>query len=343
MTCYFFINSCENIHYKGVKTVITLASFIFLILTALFILQSMLSSSIQNLNIFLLAIIALSALSLLFQIRAEWTDIKRVIKGKAISLERSLVYTLTALTGGTYLTFFLNHSIGMGGVLASSAVGLIAAWAFKKYAAAIYCGSFIGMACSIIFSNPLSLLLASIISGTLFILSSNMFVGFGGKLGFMAFAGTYSASAIIGTPLRTIDPLSRNLYFLVFLFVIIAGMATYFLQKALDIDAVTASALVSLVIALLFPDATHVVVVAAFCATFAGMVSPDRVTTYRQMLFLSILTGMLFVAAFSLFDGSGGKLGAIAFLATVSGSGMITGLKLIRKRLNRSTEKSYSI
>ena len=322
---------------------ITLASFIFLILTALLIFQSMLSSTIQNLNIFLFAIVALSAFSLLFQIRTEWTDLKGTVKTNAATLASSSAYTLLALTGGTYLTFFLNHSFGIGGVLASSTVGLAGAWAVRKYAAAIYCGSFIGMACSIIFSNPLSLLLASIISGALFILSSNIFVGYGGKLGFMAFAGTYSASALIGTPLRTIDPLSRNLYFLVFLFVIIAGMATYVLQKALEMDAVTASALVGLVIALLFPDATHTVVVAAFCATFTGMVSPVRVSTYRQMLFLSVLTGILFIAAFSLFDGSGGKLGAIAFLSTVSGSGMITGLKLIRKRLQCSNEKSYSI
>ncbi|PRY84206.1 hypothetical protein [Alkalibacterium olivapovliticus] len=321
---------------------ITTISFLFFSIMALFLTQSLVSGNIQTLNAFLLSIVAFSGMFLLIQVRKEWACIKCKLKQNIILINRSNLLTILALSIGAYLTFYLNHAIGLGGVLASSVVGLIAAWTFKPYAAAIYCGSFIGMACSLIFSNPLSLLVASLISGTLYILSLHLFSGFGGKLGFMAFSGTFLTSLIFRTPLRTVDPLDRKLYLVVFLSIIAAGMATYALQRIVDMDAVSASALVGLTLALLYPDSTHVVVVAAFCATFTGMVSYNRVKTYNDMLFLTILTGVLFIAAFALFDGSGGKLGATAFLSTVSGVGMLDFIRLIRRHFHATQQSSYS-
>lgn len=321
---------------------ITTISFLFFSLIALFLTQSLISGNIQNLNVVLLGLVGLSGVFLMIQVKKEWGCLKCKIKQKVNLFSKNNALTILALISGTYLTFYLNHSIGLGAVLASSVVGLLAAWAFKPYAAAIYCGSFIGMACSLIFSSPLSLLTASLISGSLYVLTLHMFAGFGGKLGFMAFCGTFLTSLIFRTPLRTVEPLERNLYILVFLFVIAAGMATYMLQRAFDMDAVSASALVGLTLALLYPDSTHVIVVAAFCATFTGMVSYNRVKTYKEMFFLTTLTAVLFIAAFALFDGSGGKLGAIAFLATVSGIGMLDFIRMIKRRTLSSRRTSYS-
>lgn len=314
---------------------ITTISFLFFTFIALFLTQSLITNSMQSLNLFLLSLIGLSGIFLVVQVMKEWSSIKHTVRQKENPFSIRTASTILALTAGAYLTFYLNYSIGLGGVLASSVVGLSAAFLFKQYAAAIYCGSFIGMACSILFSNPLTLLIASLISGSLFVLSIDLFAGFGGKLGFMAFSGTFLTSLLFRTPLRTIDPLSRELYFLVFLFIIGAGMATYVLQRLFEMDAVSASALIGLTIALLYPDSTHVVVIAAFCATFTGMVSLSRVKTYSEMFFLTILTGVLFVAAFALFDGSGGKLGATAFLATVSGVSMLDCFRMIRRRVHK--------
>lgn len=313
---------------------ITTVSFLFFSLVALYLSQSFVTGNLGNLNGFILVTMVLSGLFLLVQLKKEWDYIKCGIKKNVYSLNKTNGLTILALTAGAFITFYLNHSIGLGGVLASAAVGLIGAWTFKSYATAIYCGSFIGMACSQIFSNPLSLLVASLISGIVFVLSMFMFVGFGGKLGFTAFIGTFLASIIFQTPLRTVDPLTSSRYLMVFLFVILAGMATYTLQRAADMDAVSASALVGLVFAVIHPDPSNVVVIAAFCATFTGMASLSRVKSYSEMFFLSILTGLMFIAAFSLFDGSGGKLGAIAFLASISGMGMIDSIRAIKRKIN---------
>lgn len=321
---------------------ITMLSFLLFSVVSIHIIQALITGNINQLHSLLIILVAFIGVFLCIQVYREWTETRQTMTDTNRLKNRQHLFTMLALTGGTYLTFILNHTAGLGGVLASSLVGLLAAWKFKPYAAAIYCGSFIGMACSLIFSNPFSLLLASLIASILFVISLPFFAGYGGKLGFMAFTGTFSASLIMRTPLRTVDPLAQDLYLPVFIFIIIAGMVTYFLQRAFEMDAVSASALIGLTFALLYPDPAHTVVVAAFCATFTGMVSCSRCTSYKNMFFLTTLTAVLFIAAFALFDGSGGKLGAIAFIATVSGTGMLQLIRSVKKRISPAHKATYS-
>ncbi|MDZ7835529.1 MAG: hypothetical protein U5K84_09700 [Alkalibacterium sp.] len=310
------------------------SSFLLFTFFAYYLFYTLISGNITVLNTVTLALLGIAGLFFAKQLKVEWDKIKSQLKRSLDLKQSTTVYTFSALVIGAYLTFFLNHQLGLGGVLASSAVGLSGAYLFQKVCSRDHTAvPFVGMACSIIFSNPLSFLLASIITATLFVLSLDLFKGFGGKLGFTAFCGTVLASFIFRTPLRTLEPLSAELYLPLFLIIIAAGLATYFLQDIFSLDAVTASALVGLLIAVVSPDPGHIIVVAAFCATFTGMVSKERAQNYSEMFFLTILTAILFIAVASLFDGSGGKLGATAFLATVSGRGMLDFFLIIKYAL----------
>ncbi|SFC46355.1 hypothetical protein SAMN04488102_10775 [Alkalibacterium subtropicum] len=306
------------------------SSFLLFVFFAFYILYSMIQGNIGIMNTASLTILGIAALFLAKQLGREWQSVKSDLRQPMQLKQTKNIYTLAALVTGAYVTFFLNHQWGLGGVLASAGVGLAGAYLFKKYAVAIYCGSFVGMACNIVFSNPWSFLLASLLAGVIFILAQDLFKGFGGKLGFMAFCGTVLASVLFRSPLRTLEPLSSDLYMPLLFIIIAAGMATYFLQDKFSFSPVTASALVGLIIAVLSPDPGHILVVAAFCATFAGMVSKERAKNYPEMFFLTLLTAILFIAVASLFDGSGGKLGATAFLATVSGRGLLDTLNWVK-------------
>lgn len=315
-------------------------SFLIFSLFSSYLFYSLIQGNVAHMSALFLSILGVSALFFIKQLRTEWCCIKCQLKQPMNLLQNKNIKTMLALVIGAYVTFFINHQFGLGGVLASSGVGLAGAYLFKKYAIAIYCGSFVGMACNIVFSNPLSFLLAGSIAGTLFVISQHLFKGYGGKLGFMAFCGTLLSSVIFRTPLRTLEPLSTDLYLPLLLIIIVAGMATYVLQDNFSLDAVTASALVGLTIAILSPDPSHILVVGAFCATFTGMVSKERAKTYPEMFFLTILTAMLFIAVASLFDGSGGKLGATAFLATISGRAMLDSLYWIKAKYSLREKKS---
>lgn len=320
---------------------VTLASFLFMSFVAFYMLLSTISGQITSLTIYA-SLLLLTVCFFAFQLKKEWHTYQMSEKRlTAIDLKTDCL-TLLALTAGAYTTFVLNHSLGLGSVIASSTVGLIGAWFFKRYAVAIYCGSFIGMACNLIFNHPLSLLIACLVSGTLLVLSQPFFNGYGGKLGFVAFCGTLTASFLIQSPFRTIDGLAPTLYPLVILFIIGAGLSTYALQRTFDMDAVSASALVGLVLALIYPVPNHTIVVAAFCATFTGMVSPLKIKRYSDMLFLSLLTSVLYIAVFALFDGAGGKLGSIAFLSTVSGTAMIHTVEQLHGILSQKRNRLQS-
>ncbi len=309
---------------------ITLTSFLFMSLVAFYMFFSLISGQLTSVNAYG-SILILMVCFFAIQLKYEWKTYKSSVKRVTAIDIKSDFLTLLALTAGAYITFFLNHSLGLGSVLASSTVGLMGAWFFKRYATAIYCGSFIGMACNLIFNHPSSLFIACLVSGTLFILSRPFFIGYGGKLGFLAFCGTLTASYLFQTPLRTIDALEPALYPLVILFIVGAGLFTYALQRSFEMDAVSASALVGLLLGLVHPTPNHVIVVAAFCASFTGMVSPLKVRRYSEMLFLSLLTSVLYIAIFTLFDGAGGKLGATAFLTTVSGISMLQHYQTINR------------
>ncbi|MFO8069435.1 MAG: hypothetical protein R6U02_05560 [Alkalibacterium sp.] len=306
------------------------SSFLIFTFFASYLFYSMIYGNVAHLSTASLIFLGVSGLFFIKQLRIEWRCVKCQLKQPVKLSQPKNLNILLALVGGAFITFILNHQLGLNNVLASSLTGLGGAYFMKNYAAAIYCGSFVSMACNVIFSNPLSFILASLITGGLFILSAQLFKGYGGKLGFMAFCGTFIASLLFRSPFRTLEPLSPDLYLPLFLIIIFAGMVTYLLRDLFLLDAVTASALAGLTIAILHPQTNHIIVVAAFCATFTGMVSKERARTYTELFFLTVLTAILFIAVASLFDGSGGKLGATAFLATVSGRAMLDMLLWIK-------------
>ncbi len=92
------------------------------------------------------------------------------------------------------LTWVLNHSVGLGPVIASSIVGLLGYFTpkllrvkiFENIPASIYCGSFVGMSSVLVLSSWVMVLLAGFLCGVLFIFMRGVYKGVGGKLGAMA-------------------------------------------------------------------------------------------------------------------------------------------------------------
>ncbi len=99
---------------------------------------------------------------------------------------------------GGLMCYQLHTSTDLSNVVSSALVGLGASFLpnikssseyLKKLPAAIYCGTFIGMTSMAVQASILVILAAGLVSGLLYILSKNIFVGVGGKLGTIAFVG----------------------------------------------------------------------------------------------------------------------------------------------------------
>lgn len=99
----------------------------------------------------------------------------------------------------------INIYLGLGSVLAAGIIGVIASLIpkfnsqsnyLKQLPSVIYCGAFVGMSGAQITPSISFVIAAGSITTLLYMVSKNLFLGIGGKLGALAFAGVIIVSLI---------------------------------------------------------------------------------------------------------------------------------------------------
>ncbi|REE08642.1 hypothetical protein DFQ09_106109 [Winogradskyella pacifica] len=104
---------------------------------------------------------------------------------------------------GAVLCYLLNVNGGLGPILSMGIVGTLASFApslnkksnyLKEIPTSIYCGAFVGMSSVATTPSIGFVLAAGTLAGLFFMISKNLFLGVGGKLGTMAFAGVITAT-----------------------------------------------------------------------------------------------------------------------------------------------------
>ena len=107
---------------------------------------------------------------------------------------------------GALGTYYISTTLKLGPVIAASGVGFLASFIpiinqkspiLKESPEAIYCGAFVGMTAPQVASGLSFILFAGFITGVILLLSKNVFNGFGGKLGTIAFGGVALTSLAI--------------------------------------------------------------------------------------------------------------------------------------------------
>ena len=100
---------------------------------------------------------------------------------------------------------------------------------------------------------------------------------------------------------------------------VIAGLATYFVNNRIKRGAVIASSIITLAAGLIlphfFPTTGQLLATAAACASYAGMISVENALNLLEMAGISLMTGILFIAATGAYVGIGGRLGTIAAIS----------------------------
>ncbi|MBJ7881353.1 hypothetical protein [Gelidibacter salicanalis] len=106
---------------------------------------------------------------------------------------------------GALLCYLLYTYTDVGNVIAAAIIGTAASFLpninrnsdyLKKLPTAIYCGVFVGMSSPVVAPSVFYVIAAGIIAGVVFLLSKNLFVGIGGKLGTIAFVGVVMVTLI---------------------------------------------------------------------------------------------------------------------------------------------------
>lgn len=257
-------------------------------------------------------------------------EIKKTLKSDTIKIEilKQLPQGIAVLLGAV-TAYALSIDLGLGAVAASAAVGLIAALVSPKYAAAVYCGSFVGMASPFVFSQYWEILLAGVLGGIVFILVLNIFLGYGGKLGTIAFVSSSSTLWILKSSFISGQRPDFTFTFILFslLFSILSLFLTVWISIHLKKGPVLGSSLVSLLGVLIFafiriPTYGDIYALIIMTASFSGMVSSERIKGLIPLTFVGIVTAIVYLCSISILSGAGGKLGTIALGSVVGTIGL---------------------
>ncbi len=233
---------------------------------------------------------------------------------------------------GVFSTYSLVHFIGLFVVISSAAVGIIGHFLFRKYEAAVYCGSFAGMVSVELFGFTEVAVLA-IVCSIIYIMTKPLFKGYGGKLGTIAFMSSLIVHSIFRDSFLVITT-NFNLFFLIST-TVVGVFSTFYLQHRFNISSVFSSAIMTLIVAVflvfIFPVHKDYVIV-FFSASFIGMSSKDKLPNIYFVLISGIVLGLIYYIFVEFFNGLGGKLGLLAFISVITTTG-------ISKLLNKELEK----
>ena len=229
------------------------------------------------------------------------------------------------------VTYNLHQYGYVSAVLASGLVGVIGAAVFKKHEKAIYAGSFLGMAMIGVFP-PWPFIVAGLLSAIIFVYSKPLFKGVGGKLGTIAFAGgilSWLINDLSFTVLRTFD-FGEGL--ILILIAVFAALATRILTKIKGVSVVLSSAIIGILLALSFDyfgfGLSPYLAICGFGASFVGMSDDTQLKSLISVAAGGLIFALIFIFAAPLFGGSGGKLGTMAFIASLT----VIGLRMIIER-----------
>ncbi|MCK9493740.1 MAG: hypothetical protein M0Q00_05180, partial [Acholeplasmataceae bacterium] len=192
-------------------------------------------------------------------------------------LDKEVLLNILFVIIGGLIPYILNKHLNVNVVLGSALVGITGGLVIKKYEAALYCGSFIGM-CSIEVFNYPEFILVALLTGVLFVLVKDVFNGYGGKLGTTAFIFGFLFYFIFYNN----NPNSPSAYTPLQMVIVVVGSSlaawiTYIFNVKFELGPVLASGLVGLGIGvvLVLEGSSFSLHLAGiiFGATFIGMSS----------------------------------------------------------------------
>ncbi|MDX9864118.1 MAG: hypothetical protein RBT34_04860 [Anaerolineaceae bacterium] len=230
--------------------------------------------------------------------------------------------TFITLLGGAGAAYWISVHLCLGPVAGSALVGLLGALVFPRYNVPIYTGSFVGMSSAALLASPAELLLAAGIAGVVYILAEDALNGFGGKLGTIAFSGSLLAGLGLQRQFLISPVPSFELAWQIVALSVAAAVITYWLSTVLKHGPVLASSAVGVTGGLLLPaispETGPLLAVVVICASFTGMSASKRFASPLPMIAAGLLTGIVFLYSVPVFGGTGGKLGTIAFGASLA-------------------------
>lgn len=258
-----------------------------------------------------------------------WIESKALSSAKAENLfgQKNLINVACVIVGAL-VAYALNFNLKLGAVVGAGAVGVVAGFLLKDYAAPLYVGALIGMASKTVLPGFVQVIVAGVLAGIVYVLALTVFGGFGGKFGTMAVSGVTAAALILGTGFNKPAAVPAwSVGWQIVVAAVIGAVVSYYVNNNLKQGPVIGSAVVGLVaglIALIFKTIPNIGALATviICGSFAGMSNTKRVPSMLRMAIVGAVLGLVYMFASPFLGGAGGKLGCMAFGSNMAVRGL---------------------
>src|SRR5699024_9922556 len=123
-------------------------------------------------------------------------SIDRNTKERKINIRHIKTIAGAGLSAG--ITWYINHNMGYGAIIANGIVGIIVSILFSsKEAGTFYVASFVGMSAKSVIPSIAVASIAGIVAGIIVLTSQEVYAGVGGKGGTMAAFSTQFVRVIL--------------------------------------------------------------------------------------------------------------------------------------------------
>lgn len=231
-----------------------------------------------------------------------------------------------AFTFASFATYLLANSLNLSVSLAASIVVLTMVFLiperFPIFQATVYTGTITGMVNNQFISNWILALLLGFVGSLFFLYFQPSYRATGGRAGLNAYMTSFLFIFLFPNVTTGIGaPLEKEIIIPSFLFLLIGSFSAYLLEEKTDLSGVQAAMLVTLILNILIPNKWPVLINAAFMGTFMGTSAPERVDSLRFLFLIELFAFILFVPAYPLLAGIGGKLGTITLIGYLAADG----------------------
>lgn len=321
---------------KKIKSINFYEVFVFST-TLLFLLDFTFTTYRSSLNfespIWKIAVLIISLLALVGMLHEFHSAQKSAISSITYSFN-DVIATIGIISATTVATYYTTLTFDVTSIFSASMICVLCAYLLpNRFEGSVYSGSVAGMIGAYFTSHWLIALLVGVMTSLAYFLFQPSFRGVGGRGGAIPFMGTLFVVRLFlfKTP-HTVVPIEKDLLFPSLVVMLGAALLTYFLHQQNILTIVKAAMIVALMIEIILPIYLYTLVTAGFAGTIVGMSSTKKIENVLHLILITLVCFILFVPAYHMLDGIGGKLGMMCVIGYIAMDGMRVIVNYIKEK-----------
>lgn len=238
--------------------------------------------------------------------------------------EIKIIFTYTFVSFTTYMIAVLfDINVTFAASVVVLAMLFIKPNSFPTYQGTVYTGSFTGMVSNQFISSWQLALLFGIAGSLVYLYFQPSYRATGGRAGLNAYMTSFLFVFLFSNVNPSEGaPLGKEMILLSFLFLMGGAFISYLLKENQNISGPQAAMLVTLGLNIFLPIKWSALITAGFTGSFMGTSASERIKSLPFLFLVELFAFMLFVPAYPLLGGLGGKLGVVTLIGYMAADGV---------------------